>query len=179
MISPKDASIIAIICKFPDLSEEEIQNLVSNLENPANANVCLALANRLEDSELTAEELAKVEEFRASNQERTERVRREEIEARRREQVTPLARNLLKLHEQGKVTTNMLLLYGVQGDIPERHPVLHRDLSQEEKAEIIRERFRQRFGENWERTIGHLVPKWLRHRKEWSITTVDWSKDGF
>lgn len=178
-MSPTDASIIAIICKFTSMERTEINLLLDKLEDQSNRKIGLALSGLISDAELSENEMSTVIEIRSSNSEKIARLRREEISSRRQGNISPMARNLLNLFDQGKISQNMLLIYGVQGEIPDRHPVIARSLTKTEKSVILRKRMQHRFGDDWEQKIGHFIPPWLRLHKEKTIKPVDWSKDGF
>lgn len=176
-MSPRDASIMAVICRFVDMNDEEVDDLLDKLEDQSQRNVALAIAGQVDPKELTEDELAAVAEYKKVNAEKTTRLKREEIKARRNGDLTSMAKNLLNLFEQGKITQNMLLIYGVQGEIPVRHPA-GPELTHDQRVARLRDRMGQRLGEDWEEKVG-TVPSWLRYRREWCVTGVRWYKDGF
>jgi len=81
---------------------------------------------------------------------------------------------MLELHEQGVISDQVMMLYGISGDLPERN--FYDGLTPDEKRELWAERMERRLGENWRRRFENL-PHLLQVRIE--QITHDWLKEGF
>lgn len=87
---------------------------------------------------------------------------------------TRVARRLNQLHDQGVIATEVLLLFGISGDLPEFDPQTGCYYTLQHRQSILRERMEKRFGKHWQRRFPN-APIWLREAPE----EPDWIEDGF
>lgn len=182
MISANDRSIIAVICKYHDISDSELELLLSKLA-PQAKKLMLAALGRLDRQDLTEEELITVNEIIHWQIETTRRTRDDEIKARRANKETRLAVKMKDLHTRGKISDEVLMLYGISGPLPERRPP--QELTEEEK-QMLRNRITDRLGIHWTERVEH-VPAWLMNPEARTIHSDhsqpvknnDWITEGF
>ncbi|MGD9713507.1 MAG: hypothetical protein AB7V46_15790 [Thermomicrobiales bacterium] len=173
-ISVHDTTILAMLSRYPDMPEAEADGYIDKIEHEENVPICKAILGRMDKEELEPDARNTYDEFRRWADDRTRRARNEEWSSRRRQKESKLARNLTRLHEKGLITDQVLLMYGVSGDLPERNAYMA--LSQEEKEALWSERMEARFGPNWRTTFTSL-PTFLQRRIE--SVGVNWLKEGF
>lgn len=173
MISINDSTILAMLSRYPDLPPREIDEHVENIENEENVAVCHAVVGRLDPSDLSPSARRTYEEFHRWSLDRTRRFRSEQISARQRSQETREAIRLTQLHQRGVISDQFMLMYGIQGELPEMN--VYYNLSDEEKLAIWSERMEHRFGPNWQRRFRHL-PAFM---KEIEPLSHNWRLEGF
>ena len=81
---------------------------------------------------------------------------------------------MIELHEQGLISDQVMMLYGISGDMPDRD--FYKGLTTEEKRELWADRMEERLGENWRRRFENLPPL-LQERIE--RITHNWLTEGF
>lgn len=172
-MSPNDTSIIHAVCIYPDMSRAERDQLFSNLDDPNLKNICLAAIGELDIEVLQEPDRTCAINLGLECKARIERIRQQQWKARRENVMTPLAEKLTRLHRQGKVPEKMLIIYGVSGTVPYRHPVENRNLTYEEKVVILQQRMERRFGVRWRERF-HELPDWLGGSEK-----TNWVNEGF
>jgi hypothetical protein len=171
-LSPNDTSIVHAVCHYTDMQLNERERLFSNLEDQNLRTVCLAVIGELDIEALQEPERSAANALARDCAARTERIRQQQVKARRENVITPFAEKLNRLYRQGKVPEKMLLIYGVSGEIPYRHPIENRNLTYEEKVSILQQRMERRFGVRWRERFVEL-PHWLGGER------TDWVNEGF
>ena len=179
MISTNDTTIIAMLSKYPNMPSEEADDYISKIENEENIMLCYAVIGRISRSELSEEAQQTYDEFQNWSQQRTQRVREEQWNARKRREETQLGLNMNRLFEKGMIGEETLLLYGISGTLPDRN--VYFGMSPEEKQNLWEEKMLNRFGPNWkdrfsENTLRLSIfnSKRLNCKKK-----VDWKHEGF
>lgn len=178
MISTNDTTILAMLSRYPDMSVQEADSYIAKIENEENIPICHAVLGRIHKSELQEDARRTYEEFNLWSQRRTRRVREEQWTTRRRQKETSLALKMNQLHQRGIVSDEILLLYGISGDLPERE--MYIELNSDEKQALWEERMESRFGPNWRnmfarRNIGQPL---FSHRK-FEYKKTNWLTEGF
>ena len=175
-INAHDRSIIGAICQYPDMSISEKRKAIRKLNDP-NLKPIIRVLTGLENSDILSKDdrivLADIQKWKEN---RTKRLRNQEIQARRNNnEPTRLAKNLIRLKEQGIITDNTLLLYGVSGDLPEQRT--YQQLNLEESRSFWERKFRNRYGDSW-RNYFDTLPSIFdeSHKAELS---KEWPKEGF
>lgn len=97
---------------------------------------------------------------------------------RRRRQET-MGLKMIQLHEQGLISDQVLLMYGISGDLPERDA--YNTMSSEEKERLWHERIKSRLGPNWmERFSGRNLPLPIFPKRRFETRPlISWKHDGF
>lgn len=80
---------------------------------------------------------------------------------------------MVQLHQQGKISDQVMMLYGISGDLPERK--FYEKLSNNEKLALWEERMQLKFGINWRRHINNL-PAMFRDIEQ---GVHNWLQEGF
>jgi len=173
LISTNDTTILAMLSRFPDISPEEADEHISKIEFEENVAVCHAVIGRISPDELSGDARQTYNEFHRWSMDRTRRFRNEQLTARQQGKRTRESIRLTQLHQRGLVSDEFMLLYGIQGELPERN--LYYRLSDEEKQAIFAERMENRFGPNWRRRFRNL-PAFL---KEIDNAKINWLEEGF
>lgn len=78
----------------------------------------------------------------------------------------------MKLYQQGAISTEFLIIYGISGELPEEEVYL--SLSSEEKQALWEDRMDKSFGPDWKRHIKNL-PAIFQELQD----NHNWLKDGF
>jgi hypothetical protein len=94
------------------------------------------------------------------------RIRNEQRNARYKSNETSMAARLKKLNQEGKISDQALLLYGISGNLPERDMYANWDADEREK--YWQDRYLSRMGTCWKETIVRQGPE-----------KVAWAKEGF
>lgn len=162
------------VCHYTDLTPVERNELFSNLDDTNLKNICLAAIGELDIEALQEPDRSAALALGRECKARIERIRQQQVKARRENVQTPLAEKLTRLHRQGKIPEKMLIIYGVSGTIPYRHPVENRNLTQEEKVAVLQQRMERRFGVRWRERF-HELPSWLGGND----FRTDWKTEGF
>jgi len=178
LISTNDTTILAVLSRYPDIPTDEADEYISKIQHEENVPLCHAVIGRIEPDELNDEARITYDEFTRWSLDRTRRFRNEQIDARRRRKENRTAIKMTQLHEDGKISNEMMLMYGMSGALPERS--VYTELSEEEKEAIWTERMERRFGPNWRRRFEggrFALPEFLQRRVERFVH--DWLKEGF
>lgn len=179
MISANDTTILAVLSRFPDMSATEADEYIGKIQHEENVPICHAVLGRISPDELEGDARQTYEEFQRWSADRTRRVRNEEIDARRRRKETRLSLNMTRLHEQGLVSDQVMMLYGISGDLPERSNYF--GLTDEEKERLWVERMERRFGPNWlDRFPSFRTSRpFFNRRGEYEAPLTNWRLEGF
>lgn len=182
-MSPNDSSIIAVICKYSNITDDELQIHLGNLEDPQNKKICLALLGRIPQETLDLASQEQVNEIKSWHLTGIVRRRNEQITARYQDRETRMAQKMMSMRDRGIISEEMLILYGISGEVPERHPTRDREYTQEEKVIELQNRMERRFGIRWRERFSQLPP-WLAIEdpswfRSYGLGQVDWIKEGF
>lgn len=84
-----------------------------------------------------------------------------------------IAKKIAQLHSTGKISDEIMLLYGISGDLPDRREF--NQLSDQEKLNFWEERLQNRFGSTWRSEVRN-IPEFLKE-----IRKIDhkWANEGF
>ena len=119
-INAHDRSIIGVICQYPDMSVSEKQKAIRKLNNQNLKPIIEVLTGLENNNILSKDDNIVLNDIQKWKENRTKRLRNQEIQARRNSnEPTRLAKNLIRLKEQGVITDQTLFLYGVSGELPE------------------------------------------------------------
>jgi len=173
-ISVNDTTILAMLSRYPDISAEEADEHISQIEHEENVPICHAVIGRIEPAELNDDARQTFDEFQRWSLDRTRRFRNEQIAARQQGRETRTAIRMTQLHEKGIISDETMMLYGISGLLPER--TAYMTLTLEEKEALWVERMENRFGPYWRRRF-RLLPSLLRGG--FRRMTHDWLKEGF
>lgn len=86
-----------------------------------------------------------------------------------------LSETMLKMHEKGEISDEILLLYGMSGDLPTKER--YQSLEDHEKTQYWSTRMEQRLGPNWRERFDSLPA--LLKRVVSNRLIPSWLKDGF
>lgn len=97
---------------------------------------------------------------------------------RRKHQEARMASKMKELHAKGMINDQVLLMFGISGDLPELSS--YNRLSTEQKNTIWNEKLSNRFGGNWredfvEKGIPVIAVRQLKSIK----SDINWRKEGF
>ena len=176
LISTNDTTILAMLSRYPNMPKEEADEYISKIEHEENIPICHAVLGRIEKEQLPEESRVVFEEFSLWSQRRTQRIREEQWTTRRRQKETNLSLKMNDLHRRGIINEEILVLYGISGDLPERN--MYMSLTQEEKQALWEERMESRFGPNWRNRFSNLGLRLFTHDKK-EFSKFSWIKDGF
>lgn len=173
ILSAKDTSIIAMISKFPNLSDDEFDSAINDLDNQEMRKVCMVLVNRASVDTLNEEQREFAYEVAGWHLDGVRTRRTENVERRRSEkEPNKTAQKLLKMRDKGQIDDKVLVLYGISG------PILSRpEQTQEDKMELLRQRVRERFGTRWRERLSY--PGWLDYGDDAVDMRPDWCREGF
>jgi len=175
-LSPNDRSIIGAICHYPDMKKIEKEGMIKKLHDRRLVNIVSALAGLKTLEELSTSERNQLIEMETWRNSKRDRLRNEEIHARRNSsEPSPFARKLLDLRSRGQVTEETLILYGVSGDLPVRRT--YNQMTKQEQRRIWEERMIDRYGVTWReyfRTIPSIFEDDVREE-----IIDEWMKEGF
>lgn len=172
MISTNDTTILSMLSRYPDMPMDEAEEYISKIQNEENVAICHAVIGKISPDELPTSSLRVYREFVQWSKDRTRRFKNEQLTARQRGQMTSEAIRLTQLHEKGLVTDEFMLMYGIQGDLPERNAYL--DMTNYEKLDVFESRIENRLGANWRHRFRRL-PKFLEEIKR----AHNWKLEGF
>lgn len=82
---------------------------------------------------------------------------------------------MLRMHEQGQISDQILLLYGMSGDLPDQEN--YRTLQEHERHNFWSARMEKNLGPNWRERFDSL-PSLLK-RMVSNRLIPQWIKDGF
>ena len=87
-----------------------------------------------------------------------------------------LSETMVKMHEKGEISDEILLLYGMSGDLPD--PEWLRTLEDHELDKFWNKKMSKQLGENWRERFRSL-PAFLRRVVVSNRLIPRWLKDGF
>jgi hypothetical protein len=175
LISINDTTILTALSRYPHIPVAEQDEYINQIEHEENIPLCLAVVGRLSPDELTPSARQTYEEFTRWSIDRTRRIRNEQMSDRYRRKENRTAIKMAQLREQGVISEETLMLYGMSGDLPDRR--VYRAMSDEEKRAIWEERMERSFGPNWRDHVAHVPPLLQKRSVEFEIH--NWSKEGF
>lgn len=171
MISVKDTSILAMLSRFPSMPAEEADQYIAQIEHEENIPLCLAVLGRIPASHLDEGAQVTYREFVRWSEDRTRRFRNERIANRQREREDRIASRLLQLHQSGSISEDVLVLYGISGELPERNT--YHLMTVEERKVLWTRRMEERYGPTWRRHAPGFSKLWE------TLATHNWIKEGF
>lgn len=151
-MSPNDLSILASLSQLPPATAAAADALVARLDDPRHAAVARTLAGGMDEALLSEAEAELFRQVRVRSAERIQRVRDEQEAARRRREETRLAQTLKRLHASGAISDEMLLLYGVSGDLPDLQT--YQSLTPGERRRLWSDRIASKLGPDWPSRLG-------------------------
>lgn len=81
---------------------------------------------------------------------------------------------ITKLHQQGRISDEHVLLYGISGNLPERSTYFQ--LSIEERETLWHEKIEKKLGPNWKNNFPNL-PLLIKCHK--TVNSNSWLTEGF
>jgi hypothetical protein len=162
-MSPKDSSTIAVICAYPDIDDNELNMLLESLETEKSKRICRSIVR---NEPILPEDEDDTHRLRCWRNNKQMRIRNEQRNARYKSNETSMAARLKKLNQEGKISDQALLLYGISGNLPERDMYANWDADEREK--YWQDRYLSRMGTCWKETIVRQGPE-----------KVAWAKEGF
>lgn len=175
MSSINDTTILAMLSRFPDMSTAEADGYIAKIEHEENVPICHAVLGRISESDLETEDARKTfREFQAWSRNRTIRTRDEQWSARRRQKETKLALKLNHLHQKGVISDQVLLMYGISGDLPQYDT--YAAMNAEQKNRIWVERMESRFGPDWNTLLAGGTITFVN---EFDSSESNWLQEGF
>jgi hypothetical protein len=172
-VSTNDTTILAVLSRYPGMPAHEADEYISKIEQQENVPVCQAVIGRINKEDLDESSLRTFQEFQRWSNDRTRRVRNEEVFSRLRKKETRTALAMNRLHQKGLISDSVLLMYGISGDLPEMG--VYSTLSAEEKNALWQERMERRLGPNWSNRFHSDIPL----PRIMSCESVNWRKEGF
>lgn len=158
----------------PHLSVHEQNFHLRNVENPYNYELCEAILGRISPDDLLDEVKKEYYELKHWADFKKSKIKQEQINNRKKNKKTKLAENMIKLHRQGKIPEETLLLYGISGDLPEES--VYKNMTIEEKENFWNQRNRQNFGDiSNPYSFNHFMEKQNKKPAE----KIDWICQGF
>lgn len=164
-----------MLSRYPGMPRREADDYLSRIESPENAQVGQAVIGRMDPRDLPESARAVYNEFHLWSLDRTRRFMGEQVEARRKERETKVARQLLKMRERGQISEDVLKLYGISGHLPER--VTYQQMTAEEQNLLWNRRMEDRWGSDW-RSIFINPPIFVKEIKP-PDDDHDWINEGF
>lgn len=162
-----------MLSRYPDIPIDEQDEYISKIEHEENVPICLAIMGRLDKENLTPSARITFEEFSRWSMNRTRRTYNEQISDRYRNKQNRTAIRMAQLHQQGKISDQVMLLYGISGDLPERR--VYARLTEREKRTLWEDRMEMRFGPNWRNHVNNLPPMF----QEQQFEIHNWRQEGF
>jgi hypothetical protein len=158
---------------------DEANEYISKIEHEENVPICLAVIGQFDKDLLEQDARQTFDQFQTWSENRIVRVRNEQLSSRRRRKETRLALNLNRLKEEGLVSDETLLMYGISGDLPEQNT--YQVMNEEEKNAFWSERMETRFGPNWQDLFndGTLRLPWFRLKESVEFNRPNWLTNGF
>lgn len=173
LISTNDTTILAMLSRYPDISVAEQDEYISKIQYEENIPICLAVVGRISKEELTPSARGVFDEFSRWSVNRTRMFKNEQVSDRYRMKENRTAIRMAQLHQQGKISDQVMMLYGISGDLPER--IVYAQLTETEKRELWEERMVSRLGPQWRRHVSNLPAIFC----EIQHGTHNWLQEGF
>ena len=174
MTSTVDTTILSVLSRHPNIPADEADEYIAKIEHEENVPLCHAVIGRIEPEELNENARRTFDEFMRWSTDRTRRFRNEQVDDRYRRKANRTAIRMTQLHQRGLISDEMMLLYGISGELPERRVYI--ELSEGEKEAFFDERMERRFGPDWRRRFSNL-PTFLQRRM--FTQKHNWLKEGF
>lgn len=178
LISSNDTTILAMLSRYPDMSWEEADTYIQKIEHEENIPICNAVIGRIDKEDLSDDAKKVFEEFQMWSSRRTRRVCEEQWTARRRQKETSTAIRMTQLHEKGIISDEVMVLYGISGELPDRR--MYMQLSTEEKQFLWEEKMESRLGPNWRSRFSNGVNNlYFFPKNKLEYIKTNWNKFGF
>lgn len=142
LTSANDTSILALLSRYPSMPANEADQHIARIEYEENVPICLAVLGRISPETLNPDVQQVCHEFIRWSQDRTRRFRNEIIANRYLQREDRIANRLQTMYEEGRISEELLILYGISGDLPELH--VYHALTDEEKAALWESRMERR-----------------------------------
>jgi hypothetical protein len=177
LISNNDATILTMFTRYPDISDQEADLYLAKMDSEESKLVGEALLGRKERKDLDDGVRAIYDIYKNWSDDRTQRLRNEEIVARHNKKETDLSLKLNRLHQKGLINDEVMVLYGISGPLPDRMQTAR--MTQNEKIAMAQQRMEGKFGPNWrERFRSMNIP--LITSKIVNISRgINWAEEGF
>lgn len=161
-----DNAILAILSQYPNMDVEDANLYIGKIEDDRYAMVAKVIVGQIDISELDEQAGYIYSEIKFWYTRKQEQIQAEQRTARRRGQKTPLAKKMLAAYEQGRIPIEMLMLYGISGDLPQLET--YSDMNQEEREVYWRSRISGRVKSRTltERMMRIIVTQSSEH-KDW------------
>jgi len=173
LISTNDTSILAMVSRYPNIPELEADRYLLQIEHEENREICEVLLGREPEDSLSEDQLRTYKEFQRWSLDRLQRTRNEQIAARRRNVNTRLRDRMIRMHREGNITDEVLLLYAVSGPLPQQE---YHTMSEVEKERWWEERVESNLGIEWRTYLGSRS-EFMKMSK--NKAKVNWAEDGF
>ena len=174
LISTNDTSILAMVSRYPNIPDLDADRYLLQIEHEENREICEVLLGREPEESLDQDQLRTYKEFQRWSFNRTQRIRNEQVAARRRNVNTRLRDRLLQQHREGLVSDEVLQMYAIQGDLLTQQQF--HTMTAEEKQRWWEERVESNLGVNWRAYLGTLADFIKMPEKP---KKVNWAKEGF
>lgn len=161
-----------MLSRYPLMPTEEADRYINQIEHEENIPLCHAVLGRITPEQLEDDTRQTYYEFVRWSEDRTRRFRNERMRHRRLDQDDPIAARLIKLRQRGIMPEEVLLLYGISGDLPDQQT--YQSMSIEDRRAFWQDRMGQRFGQAWRRRFNNLPNILIKERR-----VHDWKKEGF
>jgi len=172
--SVNDTTIIHMFLTNPDLSVQEQNSNLLKLENPYNVELCEAILGRIRPEDLIDELKKEYYELKHWAQFKKTKIKQEQIENRKKNKQNKFAERLLKLYRQGRVSEEVLLLYGISGNLPEKS--VYQEMTAEERRDFWNQRSRENFESDVDSSF-FSMSRIIEKRKQ--SEKIDWIRQGF
>lgn len=157
---------------------EEAEGYISKIEHEQNIAICNAIIGKIKKEDLDEDSRLVFEEYNRWSKSKTRRIKEEQWSNRRRQKETQLSLKMNELHKKGIISDEIMILYGISGELPERN--MYAEMSVEEKQSVWEEKMEDRFGPEWRQRFSNsfINCKLLLKRKK-EYTKNEWFFGGF
>jgi hypothetical protein len=162
MRSAKDETRIMMICKYHDLQPEMQEEIINNCDSEDTKIICKVLVGQIPLLNVSEHMQKEINDIYEKHSLQIFNTRNVEIKNRRNNTESSFAKTMLKRYQKGLISHSMLMLYGISGTLPDRHPLLNRSYTPEEKMNILETRLQNRFGVNWREVLKNNNDSWLK-----------------
>jgi hypothetical protein len=178
LISANDITILTMFSRYPDISEHESEFYMSKIENKENIPICNAILGKISPDDLSVESRKIFDNLKNWSENRTLRIRQNEIFSRKNKKETDFSLKMNELHQKGIISNETLFLYGVSGDLPDIEE--YRQMSYEDKKFLWEDRIANRLGVQWRTRFsqGDNLFLFFKEKNKFKIN-FDWKSEGF
>lgn len=161
-----------MLSRYPDIPVSEQDEYISKIEFQENIPICMAVVGRISREDLTPSARNTFDEFSRWSENRTRRLKNEQISDRYRRKENKTSIRMAQLHQKGIISDEVMLLYGISGDLPERR--VYAQLTESEKQVLWEDRMEQKLGPQWKRHIRNLPSMFCETKG-----VHNWLQEGF